>query len=125
MGSNPTRPTSVTHSYRTVDEHNMRCPKKFYRKVYIMRTITKQNKVINYLSKRGRTLTAGEARARFGVRNLRATMSDIREIVEEFGNWRIETRTSPTGLTQYAMRDTHPGRRQYGFRKDGSRFKIR
>ena len=90
-----------------------------------MRTITKQNKVMNYLSKRGRTLTAGEARARFGVRNLRATMSDIREIVEEFGNWRIETRTSPTGLTQYFMRDTHPGRRQYGFRKDGSRFKIR
>ena len=36
-----------------------------------MRTITKQNKVINYLTKRGRTLTASEARARFGVRNLR------------------------------------------------------
>ena len=90
-----------------------------------MRTITKQNKVINYLSKRGRTLTASQARARFGVRNLRATMSDIREIVEEFGNWRIETRISPTGRTQYMMRDVHPGRRQYGFRKDGSRFKIR
>jgi hypothetical protein len=90
-----------------------------------MRTITKQNKVINYLSKRGRTLTAAEARARFGVQNLRATISDIREIVEEFGNWRVETRTSPSGRTQYFMRDTHPGRRSYGFRKDGSRFKIR
>jgi hypothetical protein len=52
-------------------------------------------------------------------------MSDIREIVEEFGNWRIETRTSSTGRTQYMMKDTHPGRRQYGFRKDGSRYKIR
>jgi hypothetical protein len=90
-----------------------------------MRTITKQNKVINYLSKRGRTLTAAEARARFGVQNLRATISDIREVVEEFGNWRVETRISPTGRTQYLMRDTHPGRRSYGFRKDGSRFKIR
>jgi len=108
-----------------VDEHNMRCPKKFYRKVYIMRTITKQNKVINYLSKRGRTLTAGEARARFGVRNLRATISDIRNIVEEYGNWRIETRTSRTGLTQYMMRDTHPGRRVYRFRADGTRYKAR
>ncbi len=90
-----------------------------------MRTVTKQNKVINYLTKRGRTLTAAEARARFGVQNLRATMSDIREVVEEFGNWRVETRTSSTGRTQYLMRDTHPGRRSYGFRKDGSRFKIR
>jgi hypothetical protein len=59
------------------------------------------------------------------VQNLRATISDIREIVEEFGNWRVETRTSPSGRTQYFMRDTHPGRRSYGFRKDGSRFKIR
>ena len=90
-----------------------------------MRTITKQNKVINYLTKRGRTLTAAQARARFGVRNLRATMSDIRNIVEEFGNWRIETRIGPSGRTQYFMRDTHPGRRTYGFRKDGSRYKIR
>jgi len=90
-----------------------------------MRTITKQNKVINYLTKRGRTLTAAEARARFGVRNLRATMSDIREIVEEFGNWRVETRLSNAGRTQYMMRDTHPGRRVYRFRKDGTRYKTR
>jgi len=90
-----------------------------------MRTITKQNKVINYLSKRGRTLTAAEARARFGVQNLRATISDIREVVEEFGNWRVETRTSPTGRTQYLMRDTHPGRRVFKFRADGTRYKAR
>jgi hypothetical protein len=90
-----------------------------------MRTITKQNKVINYLTKRGRTLTAAEARARFGVRNLRATMSDIREIVEEFGNWRVETRLSNGGRTQYMMRDTHPGRRVYKFRQDGTRYKAR
>jgi len=90
-----------------------------------MRTITKQNKVINYLTKRGRTLTAAEARARFGVRNLRATMSDIREIVEEFGNWRVETRLSNAGRTQYMMRDTHPGRRVFRFRKDGTRYKTR
>jgi hypothetical protein len=90
-----------------------------------MRTITKQNKVINYLSKRGRTLTAAEARARFGVQNLRATISDIREVVEEFGNWRVETRMSSTGRTQYFMKDTHPGRRMFKFRADGTRYKTR
>lgn len=89
-----------------------------------MRTITKQNKVITYLSKRGRSLTAAEARARFGVQNLRATISDIRNIVEEFGNWSVKTRVSATGLTQYFMKDIHPGRRQFAFRKDGTRYKV-
>ena len=87
-------------------------------------TISKTRKVINFLSS-GKSLTAAQARARFGVQNLRATMSNIREMVEEFGNWRVETRLSNAGRTQYMMRDTHPGRRVFRFRKDGTRYKTR
>ena len=36
----------------------------------------------------------------------------------------IQSEVSPTGKTRYSMVDTHPGRRTYGFRKDGSRFMI-
>ena len=54
-----------------------------------------------------------------------STISDIREIVEEFGNWRVETRMSSTGRTQYFMKDTHPGRRMFKFRADGTRYKTR
>ena len=80
-------------------------------------TISKTRKVINYLAN-GKTITASEARARFGVKNLRATMSSIRELVEKFGNWEIVTDSSG----RYFMEDTHPGDRAYKFRKDGSRF---
>jgi len=52
------------------------------------------------------------------VKNLRATMSSIRELVEKFGNWEIVTDSSG----RYFMADTHPGDRAYKFRKDGSRF---
>ena len=50
-------------------------------------------------------------------------MSDIREQVEQYGNWEIESVESGS-TTRYFMRDTHPGSRTYGFRKDGSRFMI-
>lgn len=86
-------------------------------------TLSKTRKVINYLAN-GNTLTASEARARFGVRNLRATISNIRELVERFGNWQIETEVSSTGKTRYVMIDTHPGDRTYGFRTDGSRYVL-
>jgi hypothetical protein len=86
-------------------------------------TLSKTRKVLNYLAN-GNTLTAAEARARFGVRNLRATISNIRELVERFGNWEIDTEVSPTGKTRYTMYDTHPGRRAYGFREDGSRYLL-
>jgi hypothetical protein len=86
-------------------------------------TLSKTRKVINYLAN-GNSITAAEARARFGVRNLRATISNIRELVERFGNWEIDTEVSPTGKTRYTMVDTHPGDRAYGFRADGTRYLL-
>ena len=86
-------------------------------------TIRKTRKVINYLAN-GKTITASEARARFGVKNLRATISNIRELVERHDNWQVETDISATGKTRYSMVDTHPGDRTYGFRPDGSRYML-
>ena len=86
-------------------------------------TISKTRKVINYLAN-CKTITASEARARFGVKNLRATISNIRELVERHDNWQVETDISATGKTRYSMVDTHPGDRTYGFRPDGSRYML-
>lgn len=98
-----------------------------FRKVRIIvmantNTLSKKRQVINHLS-RGWGIDAREALNKYGVQNLRATMSDIREQVEAYGNWEIET-VENGSTTRYFMRDTHPGRRTYGFRKDGSRFMI-
>lgn len=87
-------------------------------------TISKTRKVINFLSS-GKSLTAAQARARFGVQNLRATMSNIRNMVEEFGNWEIVSSKNASGSTSYTMVDTHPGRRTYRFNSDGTRSRIR
>lgn len=83
-----------------------------------MQTVSKQNRVINFLTT-GKTLTAAQARNWYGVKNLRATMSDIRCIVERFGNWEVITDNG-----RYSMADTHPGKRTYRFNRDGSRIKI-
>jgi hypothetical protein len=80
--------------------------------------VSKKRQVMNHLS-RGWGIDATTARKRYGVRNLRATISDIREMVEEYGNWEI---TSDQG--RYTMRDTHPGKRTYAFRKDGTRYRL-
>jgi hypothetical protein len=86
-------------------------------------TISKTRKVINFLSNGG-SLTAAQARARFGVQNLRATISNIRNMVEEYGNWEIVTTQNNSGRTSYSMVDTHPGRRTYRFNKDGTRTRV-
>ena len=86
-------------------------------------TITKRRKVMNYLSN-GKGLTPAEAKSRFGVGNLRATISDIKSQVEAFGNWEIVTESTSNGNTRYFMEDTHPGTRMYGFNNDGSRYMI-
>ncbi len=44
---------------------------------------TKIQKVFDYM-RSGSTLTAGEARKRFQVTNMRATMSDLREAFDRF-----------------------------------------
>lgn len=85
-------------------------------------TLSKKRQVINHLS-RGWGIDAREALNKYGVQNLRATMSDIREQVEAYGNWEIET-VENGSTTRYFMRDTHPGRRTYAFRKDGTRYMI-
>lgn len=64
---------------------------------------TKKSSVINYLSS-GRSLTAKAARRMFGVRNLRATISDVREQVERYGNWRIVRDENRYGTTRYSMK---------------------
>ena len=86
-------------------------------------TMTKKRRVINYLAT-GKGLTEAEARSRFGVGNLRATISDIRDMVEAYGNWAITTEETPTGKTRYFMEDTHPGERSYGFDNMGRRLAL-
>ena len=86
-----------------------------------MPTMTKKRRVINYLAS-GKGLTEGEARSRFGVANLRATISDIRDMVEAHGNWEITSSPTTTGKTRYFMEDTHPGKRVMGFDSNGNRY---
>ena len=86
-------------------------------------TMTKKRRVINYLAS-GKGLTEAEARSRFGVGNLRATISDIRDMVEAYGNWAVTTEETPTGKTRYYMEDTHPGERTYGFDPMGTRYAL-
>ena len=72
---------------------------------YIMPNTTpmsKKRRVMDYLAS-GRTLTPSQARSRFGVGNMRATISNIKSQVEAYGNWEVITDTTPTGLTSYSM----------------------
>ena len=64
--------------------------------------MSKKSQVIEFLHT-GRGLTASEARKMFGVRNFRATISNIKETVERYGNWRIVTSNS-NGETRYSMK---------------------
>jgi len=87
-------------------------------KGFIMSKISKKRKVINYMSS-GRSITPAQARRMFGVQNLRATISNIRETVEQFGNWEIVNEDG-----RYFMYDTHPGRRTYNFTREGRRTRC-
>ena len=86
-------------------------------------TISKKQRVLNHISK-GKGITANQAKSRYGVGNLRATMSDIRHMVEGFGNWEIVTEKTRNGHTRYFMNDTHPGVRTYGYDKNGNRYTL-
>lgn len=90
-------------------------------------TLSKKRRLINYLYSGGgvnKGVTANEAKSKFGVANLRATMSDIKSQVERYGNWEIVNEETSTGKTRYFMVDTHPGERTYAFDNDGSRYMI-
>ena len=65
-------------------------------------TLTKKRRVMDYLAKGG-TLTASQAKSRFGVGNMRATMSNIKNQVEAYGNWSVTAEDSPSGKTSYGM----------------------
>ena len=84
--------------------------------------ISNRRRVLNYLAS-GKTLTSSQAASKFGVKNFRAMISDIRSQVEAFGNWEI-TQSVKNGETVYGMEDTHDGDRVYGFKQDGSRYLI-
>jgi len=67
-----------------------------------MSTLTKKQRLINHLAK-GNDITSKQAYSRFGVKNLRATMSNIRSQVEAYGNWEVSSRTLGNGSTCYGM----------------------
>lgn len=62
-------------------------------------TITKQDRVINYLLK-GKTLSQESAYNMFEVGNLRATISDIRPLLRSQG-FNVVTKTGRNGETRY------------------------
>lgn len=66
------------------------------------RTNSKNRKVVDYLAS-GKTLTAAQASARFGVQNFTACISDIRQRVEAYGNHEIFSEKTATGKTAYGM----------------------
>ena len=72
-------------------------------------TLTKQDKVINYLS-RGRTLSQDSAYSMFDVGNLRATISDIKPIVSKNG-FNVVRSTGRSGETRYGLIQRKKSRR--------------
>ena len=67
-----------------------------------MAVYTKKARLMNHLS-RGHDITPKQAFSRYGVKNLRATMSNIKSQVEAYGNWEVTTRTLDNGATCYGM----------------------
>lgn len=63
--------------------------------------MTKQDRVINYLS-RGKTLSQDSAESMFEVANLRATISDIRPLLKSQG-FNITRMTGRNGETRYGV----------------------
>lgn len=57
---------------------------------------------VDYLAE-GRTLTAAQAQSRFGIKNMSAAMSSIRETVEAYGNWEVTKTTAKNGATKYGI----------------------
>ena len=66
------------------------------------KTATKKQRVMNHLA-RGNDITPKQAFSRYGVKNLRATMSSIKSQVENYGNWEVTTRTLDNGAVCYGM----------------------
>ena len=67
-----------------------------------MAVYTKKARLMNHLAK-GNDITPKQAISRYGVKNLRATISNIKEQVERYGNWEVTSRTLDNGTTCYGM----------------------
>lgn len=63
--------------------------------------MSKQDRVLNYLS-RGKTLSQESACNMFGVANLRATISDIKEYASDMG-FHVFRTTGRHGETRYGL----------------------
>ena len=62
-------------------------------------TVKNQNAFLEgYLRGTGKTLTENDARARFGIKNLRARMTELRE-----AGLRVRTEPSTTGRVRYVV----------------------
>ena len=70
--------------------------------VHVSNEGTKKRRVLDFLAA-GNTLTAGQAKSRFNVGNMRATISDIKSQVEKYGNWAVYTDSTASGKTIYGM----------------------
>lgn len=87
------------------------------------KTLSKTRQVINHL-RSGKTLSQRQAESKFGVKNLRAMVSSIREQFEQYGNWLVNTTQNSRGETIYSMTDIHPGQRVWGFDAEGNRYRL-
>tara|TARA_R100000005_G_C4956999_1_gene175173 strand:- start:359 stop:625 length:267 start_codon:yes stop_codon:yes gene_type:complete len=70
--------------------------------IHVSNEGTKKRRVLDFLAA-GNTLTAGQAKSRFNVGNMRATISDIKSQVEKYGNWSVYTDSTASGKTIYGM----------------------
>ena len=60
--------------------------------------MTQLNQLESYLRGTGRELSAAQAESRFGIKNLSARMTEMRQ-----GGFRVRTRTNSTGKTAYSV----------------------
>ena len=60
--------------------------------------MTQLEQLENYLRGTNRELSAAQAEARFGIKNLSARMTEMRQ-----GGFRVRTRTNSTGKTAYSV----------------------
>jgi hypothetical protein len=68
-----------------------------------MATKTQNQKIRDYLFS-GKTLTAPQADNLFGVKNMRARMSEVREHLAKYGNYEVVSKsTATTGGLRYSI----------------------
>jgi len=61
-------------------------------------TMNQNERLIKYLRGTGRSLSAAQAESRFGIKNISARMSELRD-----DGFRVRTDVNTTGLTVYSV----------------------